>query len=539
MGAGDWEGGAGNEDCVNTLVACNGSHACCWWRAKDLRMSMDDGHPDHSWPRVGRRDVLRVGAAMGLGALAGGRVASARPQELKVERPASGPAKGRAKNVIFMVADGMSTGTLTLADMRIRRAQGRSSWWMGMWGKPGVRRAMARTHSLDSLVTDSAAGGSAWGSGAHIDNGCVNVMPDGKQLLPILVHARQEGKGTGVVTTARVTHATPASFYANSPRRDYEGMIGAQLLERGVDVALGGGAKFLPSSETVKHPEVQIVRTAAELRGAKQDGRLLGVFDSEHVPFVLDRNETIPGLVEMTKVALARLEKRAEGFVLQVEGGRVDHAAHNNDAGSLVREMVEFDETVGAVLEWIGGREDTLLVLTSDHGNANPGLTLYGEGGNKGFARLEQASKSFDWVGGQLHGIKGAPARVEKMAAAVKTASGYELTAADRKLLEECIQDQRVMPFAEANKWPSVLGAILADYYGVAFVSPNHTSDYVEVTAMGPGSEGIGAGSGGGGGCIDNVELHGVMVRAMGLGDGKLLPGMEELMPMPKAIKPD
>ena len=481
--------------------------------------------------------MLRAGAAMGasaalgLGALASGR--GTQPETAGARAP-----MGRARNVIFMVADGMSMGTLTLADMRVRRAQGRSSWWMGLWGRPGVRRTMARTHALDSLVTDSAAAGSAWGSGLHINNGSVNVMPDGKQLLPILVHARQAGKATGVVTTARITHATPASFYANSPRRDYEGMIGAQLLERAIDVALGGGAKFLPASETDKHPDVRIVRTAAELRAAGvagEKGRLVGVFDHGHVPFVLDRDGTIPGLVEMTRVALARLETKPEGFVLQVEGGRVDHAAHNNDAGSLVREMGEFDDAIGAVLEWMGkagGRDDTLLILTSDHGNANPGLTLYGEGGNAGFARLENVRKSFDWIDAQMHGFKSAAARVVKMAEAVKTASGYELTAGDRKLLEECVQDQRVMAFVEANKWTSVLGAILADHFGVAFASPNHTSDYVEVTAMGPGSERIG-------GVIDNVELHGVMVAAMGFGAGAMLPGMEEAMPMPKPIKPD
>lgn len=511
-------------------------------------MSHTDRHPDHVFPRINRRELLRAGAALGAAVGLGG-VAQARQSGVP-----SAPVRpgGRARNVIFMASDGMSTGTLTLADMAIRRwgagerggrgeRGGGSSVWVGLWGRPGVRRAMARTHALDSLVTDSAAGGSAWGCGSHINIGCINVMPDGRQLLPILVHARQHGKATGVVTTARVTHATPASFYANSPRRDYEGMIGAQLLERGIDVALGGGGKFIPESEIAKHAGVRVVRNAAELRGAGAEGRLVGLFDHGHVPFVLDRDESVPGLVEMTRVALSRLGSRPEGFVLQVEGGRVDHAAHNNDAASLVREQVEFDQAVGAVLEWIGTRDDTLLIVTSDHGNANPGLTLYGEGGDKGFARLEKATRSFDWIDAQALGTKGAgggggvggaAARAAKMAEAAGRASGYALTADDRRLLEECLQDHRTTGFREANHWPSVLGAILADHYGVAFASPNHTSDYVEVTAMGPGSEAVG-------GCIDNIELHGVMTAALGLGEGKLLPGMEEPMPLAKPIKPD
>jgi alkaline phosphatase len=498
-------------------------------------MSMADTHPDHRPPHLNRREMLRAGAALGVAAGLGVGAASRIARAAATRWP--GVPAGRAKNVIFMVSDGMSTGTLSLADMMIRRQRsGRGSAWMGMWGREGVRRATARTHSLDSLVTDSAAGGSAWGCGVHINNGYVNVMPDGGQLLPILLHAKQAGKGTGVVTTARVTHATPASFYANSPRRDYEGMIGSQLLERGIDVALGGGRTYFPKSELDKHPEVQVVNHAAELRAARPEGRLLGIFDSGHVPFVLDRNETIPGLVEMSKVALARLEKNPDGFVLQIEGGRVDHAAHSNDAGSIVREQMEFDDAIAAVLEWTKGRDDTLVILTSDHGNANPGLTLYGESGNAGFARLEKAAKSFDWIDAQMSGIKPVKARVARMAESVLAATGRELTPGDQKLLEECMQDHRVMPFVEANHWPSVLGAILADHYGVSFVSPNHTADYVEVTATGPGSELIGIG---GGGLIDNIDLHGVIVAALGLGEGKLLPGMETPMPLVKAVKPD
>ncbi len=446
-----------------------------------------------------------------------------------------------------MVSDGMSTGTLSLADMMIRHTASGPAWanwsggsaWMSLWGREGVRRATARTHALDSLVTDSAAGGSAWGCGQHINNGCINVLPDGRQLMPILIHAKQAGKATGVVTTARITHATPASFYANSPRRDYEGMIGSQLLERGIDIALGGGRTYFPKTETAKHPDVQFVNNATELRAAKPDGRLFGLFASGHVPYVLDRDATRPGLVEMSKVALARLEKNSNGFVLQIEGGRVDHAAHNNDAASLVREQVEFDQAIAAVLEWMKERNDTLLIITTDHANANPGLTLYGSDGNKGFANLASAKKSFDWIDAQMSGIKPPKDRVARMVRAVLEATGHELTPGDQRLLEETMQDHRVMPFIETNKWTSVLGAILANRFGVAFISGNHSADYVEVTATGPGSELIGGSNGEGGGVIDNIQLHGVMTTALALSDAKPLPGMEEPMLLGKPIAPD
>lgn len=510
-------------------------------------MSLSDGHPDHHWPRpdtrFGRRDLLRASA--------GAAAALALPSALRAQPHAPPPATpspaarpggaGRAKNIIFMVSDGMSIGTLTLADVYTRRKHNRPSHWVNLWSRPGVRRALARTHALDSLVTDSAAGGSAWGCGVHIHNGRINVKPDGSQLLPIQMHARQIGKAAGVVATARITHATPASFYANAPRRDMEAMIGTQLLERGVDVALGGGAKFFPKSETDKHPDVQIVRNAAELRAAKPHGRLVGLFHDSHIPFVLDRDGTVPGLVEMTRVALARLETKPEGFILQIEGARIDHAAHNNDAASLLREQVEFDDAIGAVLDWawggwgVGGRDDTLIVVTTDHGNANPGMTLYGEAGARGLDRIEQATKSFDWLSDQVGAIKAPKEWVAKMVESVKATRGIELSADEQRLLEKSIQSQRASPFKTANKWWSVLGGILADDLAVAFVSPNHTSDYVEVTAIGPGAEALDNL----GGCIDNIDLHAVMVGALALPEARLLPGMEDRFEMPKPIDPD
>jgi alkaline phosphatase len=498
-----------------------------------------DARPDHAFPgaSIDRRTLLKSTAAIAALASLDGLRQRTLARTRDDAAPAERPTTPRAKNVIFMVSDGMSTGTLTLADIWLRKHAGNPSRWASLWSQPGVRRATARTHSADSLVTDSAAGGCAWGAGVHIDNGCINVTRDGRQLMPILIRARQARKATGLVTTARITHATPASFFANVTRRDYEGMIAAQLLERGLDVALGGGARFFPESETSRHPEVHIVKTAPELRSAPKDGRLLGIFDSDHVPYVLDRDDSIPGLVEMTRTALARLENNPEGFVLQVEGGRIDHAAHNNDACSLIREQVEFDAAIGAVLEWVAAasrrRDETLIILTSDHGNANPGLTLYGEQAEAGFEFLAQGKKSFEWVAAQMQGAIAATDRRDKMAAAVKSAFGYDLAPDERELMADCLQDRRAMAFFEANKWTSVLGAILADRCGVAFVSPNHTSDYVEVTALGPGSESVAAG------VIDNIDLHGVMVEALALPEGKLLPDMQEPLRMPKPPKPD
>ncbi len=467
-----------------------------------------------------RRDFLRfgAGAAAGVAAVTGltlptsGRI---------VHRPGLTP--GRARNLIFMVADGMSFGTLTIADTMFRVHEGRASTWASLWERPGVSRTMQMTQCADAFVTDSAAAAAGWGCGFACNTGVLNITPDGKQHLPLLVHAKQNGRATGVVTTARITHATPAGFCVNVPHRDLEDAIAMQQLERGIDLLLGGGAKHFPPDLLAKHPEWNVVRTRAELAAAPGSRRLLGVFADAHVPHVLDRGPDIPSLEEMAMAALTRLDTAPDGFALQIEGGRVDHAAHDNDAASLVHEQMEFDRTLAAVLKWMGDRDDTLLIVTTDHGNANPGLTLYGKRGEQGLERLMGAKQSFEWIFSRMPKVKKDPDAVSKIGELVEKASGVTLDAEAMDLFVSVLKSGRVSPFRDANSATSVLGGVLASTYGVAFASPNHTSDMVELTALGPGSSLMKP-------TMRNRDIWGVIVEAMGFAPGQPLEGMERLI---------
>lgn len=474
------------------------------------------------------RDTTLTAAALGLA----GSLPAAQHPARPLPRDADGPL---AKNLIFMVSDGMSTGTLTLADMMSGHKHNRPTNWVTLWSRPGVRRAMATTYSADSWVTDSAAAGSAWGCGVHINNGSINITPTGQQRVPLLVQARQSGKAIALVTTARVTHATPASFIANAPNRDMEKAIAQQTLAREVDVVLGGGAHYFSDALLAEHKGVTVVRDRGALAGGGASATgptLLGLFHDQHVPYVLDRTDAIPSLADMTNAALVRVRSRKEGFVMQVEGGRVDHAAHNNDAASLIAEQLDFDAAIGAVLEFVRDRNDTLVIITTDHGNANPGLTLYGDPGRKAFDRLALAKHSFDWIEGQFAAASKAGNLTVRVAEIVEAATGVALDQKERELLTPMLSSHppRIMPFATANKWTSVLGALLADHFGVAFTSPNHTSDLVEVTALGPGSERLQP-------FIDNTDLHGLACGALALAEPTPLPGMDQVIspvPAPK-----
>lgn len=466
-----------------------------------------------------RREFLATSTLAGLTALTPRSIA--RPVRPPGSR--SRPSQpGTARNVIFMVSDGMSTGTLTLAQMARLQREGRPSHWVSLWNRPGVRRATATTFAADSLVTDSAAGSTAWSIGQPVNNGAISIMPDGRAPVPILPHAAQSGKATGLVTTTRITHATPAGFIANVPVREMEGEIARQMLGRAVDVALGGGARFFPEALLRDHGRYTVVRTAAELDAAPAQGRLLGLFSDSHMPFELDRPATLPTLRRMTRAALERLAPAPEGFILQVEGGRIDHAAHSNDAGALLADQLAFDDAIEEVLAFADGRDDTLVIITTDHGNANPGFTHYRERGTAAFEALLAVRGSFEAVEARFAPIpRDDPGALPALRQIIRDVIGVGLSDAEADLLRRALDRERVALFSASNHPMTVLGGLLTNHLGVGFASGNHTADAVEVTAFGPGSEHLSP-------FIANTDLHGLMVRALALPPARPIPGQAE-----------
>src|SRR5690606_27679297 len=145
---------------------------------------------------------------------------------------------------IFLVSDGMSIGTLNMADMYLKRKYGTPSNWIDLYKNNRVTRALMETASANSIVTDSSAGSSAWGCGVRVNNGSLNVDPLGEPHLPIWQKFKKVGKMAGVVTTVPVTHATPAGFCVTSKSRNSQEDIASQYLELQLDVMLGGGNQY-------------------------------------------------------------------------------------------------------------------------------------------------------------------------------------------------------------------------------------------------------------------------------------------------------
>lgn len=430
------------------------------------------------------------------------------------------PKKGKqAKNIIFMVSDGMSTGTLNMADMFLQRKEGRRSHWLKLYDEQKIARALMDTASASSMVTDSAAGSSSWGGGVRVPNGSLNVNADGSFNKPILQKFKNAGKSVGCVTTVPITHATPAGFCVNNNKRGDMDEIAEQYLSLRFDVMMGGGKDNFTADKRKDKKDVlehfrknnyTVVTSRPELMNLSlSEAPLLGTFYDGGLPYSLDRiqdktlNETIPTLAEMTQKAIERLNNNKNGFVLQVESGKVDWAAHANDTAALLYEQIAFDDAIKVAIDFAEKDGNTLVIITTDHGNANPGL-FYGSKANKNFDSIQQYKHTNDWI---LNGID-KNFSVKQVVERIEYAQGVVLKNEEAEILlkhynqldESGVYNPRKLPF-------KYLAQIQELHTSVGWGSMDHSADYVELAMYGPGSELLKP-------FVKNIELHSLMLEA-------------------------
>lgn len=339
------------------------------------------------------------------------------------------PIRHRAKNVILIVGDGMGVSTVTGA--RILEGQ--------MAGKPGEENrlsfetmpylALSKTYSWDQQTSDSAPTMTAMVTGYktresmlsvnHLTmrNDCSAANVSANRVKTLLEKAAENGKATGVISTARLTHATPAATYAHTPMRDWEADsnqpancgvkdIARQLLEvspkvrKSLAVAMGGGRTyFLPK---VKNGANFFDPEYPTMQGRRNDGRdltqewvgtrgvgaqyvwnraqfdavdpattpfLLGLFEPSHMQYEADRAQDTagePSLTEMTDKAIRMLSRQPNGYFLHIEAGRIDHGHHAGNAKRALLDTIELSRAVKRAME-LTSEQDTLIIVTADH----------------------------------------------------------------------------------------------------------------------------------------------------------------------------
>ena len=401
-----------------------------------------------------------------------------------------------------MVSDGMSPGVFTMAqNLSLLTRRSDTAWW-NLYQDPKSARGLMDTASADSLVTDSAAASSAWGGGKRVNNRSINMAPDGSRNTPIaaLLKAKNPANLVGLVTTATVTHATPAGFVANSPDRDLEHQIAPQYLNR-VDIILGGGRKFFDSSLREDSRDLEgefagagydVIHNREQLLASKKP-RLLGTFSNSHIPFTIDRDQdpelrkSVPTLEEMSVAALSRFMDSGQRFLLQIEGARVDHAAHLNDAVGMLHDQLAFDDTLGRVLQMTSDHPDILVIATSDHGNGNPGLNGVGKNYtncNACFRSLSEGKASVERIFERWQqDTRKSPGTMKKL---VSESLGFAMSEAEAEAVVAAQQPGKVGEWNHLlDNPPGILGQIAGNHSGVTWTSVNHTSDPTIVSARG------------------------------------------------------
>jgi alkaline phosphatase len=325
------------------------------------------------------------------------------------------------RNLIFMVSDGMGPTSLALT-----RSFRQFEFELPIDDTLVLDRHIigtSRTRSSSSLITDSAAGATAFSCSHKSYNGAISVLPDHSPCGTVLEAAKQAGYTTGLVVTTRITDATPACFASHANQRAYEDLIaeqeiGEHPLGRVVDLIMGGGrCHFLANSTegSCRADDRDLVQKARdngfhyidsrEQFDGLDNGRtvvlpLLGLFAEKDIPFEIDRrhvNDVYPSLEEMTITALTALSEATKdsdkGFFVMIEGSRIDHAGHGNDPAAQVQEVIAYDKAFAAVLKFLE-RDTTpgVVVSTSDH-----------ETGGLAVARqLHKAYPEYRWLPGVL-----------------------------------------------------------------------------------------------------------------------------------------
>ncbi|MDF2177790.1 alkaline phosphatase [Aliiglaciecola sp. CAU 1673] len=475
---------------------------------------------------------------------------------------------GKVKNLILMIGDGMGPQQVGLLEEYARRAphsryQG-SATAISTFASAGIT-GFSLHGPYDALVVDSACSATQLATGLPSRSEMIGLDAEGNPAKTLLERAKAMGKSTGLVSDTRMTHATPAAFIAHQAHRSMENEIAEQMvMSNQADVLMSGGVGyFLPADAAQRHdPILQRIRNAGISTKSKRDdnkhllqeaenlgyqfafnrdelisnspNKLIGLFASSAMQDGItyhgrDANINEPSLRDMTVKALEILSRDPNGFFLMIEGGQIDWAGHNNDAGMMLHEMLKFDEAIQAVYDWVRYRNDTLVVITADHETGGfgfsysrkdvaPPSTLPGSAfEDKAFYpnfnfgdlsvldKLYAQKKNFYGIWREAHGSNDFPT-VESLMQAVNANTEFPINEADAKRVLEREANEyqidghktlsgdafpKVYDFKEFYVYgddvhQNLIGRVQGKYQNIVWSTGTHTHTPVPVIAWGP-----------------------------------------------------
>ncbi len=273
----------------------------------------------------------------------------------------------KAKNIILLIGDGMGLTQI-------------SAGMYNNGNKISLERfpivGLHKSYSSDNLITDSAAGATAFACGVKTYNGAIGVNSDTIAVQTILEEASLKKLKTGLIATSTIVHATPASFIShNKYRKNYE-EIAADYVNTPIDILIGGGKKYFDRRESDRRDLSQEFRNAGYMVEDYFNKDIIQIdppigkkliyytADNDPVPASQGRDYLLPA----TKLSLDHLQRQNEnGFFIMIEGSQIDWGGHANDGDYVLTEMAEYDQVIHQVLDWAEQDGETLVVVTADH----------------------------------------------------------------------------------------------------------------------------------------------------------------------------
>ncbi|MBQ8998140.1 MAG: alkaline phosphatase [Clostridium sp.] len=422
--------------------------------------------------------------------------------------------RGKAKNVIMLIADGMSTEAITLA----RHTKGDSL------AMDEISVGSVITSWANGPITDSAPGGTVYAAGEKTNNKYIGTSVNDTPMASILEGAESVGKATGIIATSEITHATPGDFTAHTNNRKYYNQILQQQINQDMEVVLGGGfnkpsgfssevsteefeSYYEEQVNNIKEEGFDFITTRDQLTSYNGD-KLWGSFADADLKYDFDRqsdNDNVqPSLAEMTNKAIEVLNKDEDGFFLMVEGSKVDWAAHANNTVGIVSDILAFDEAVKEAIEFAKADGNTVVVVTTDHGNS--GITIGSSYYNENIESYDKATYE-----NTTDLLKNATITEERFNEIVSGKSNDEIKALAKKYYGIDLNDEELaIVKGEQGEGRQVgIRVVIARRVGIGYTTGGHTGEQIYLGVYAPSDvellEGV----------VDNTEVNKYMQRVL------------------------
>ncbi len=405
-------------------------------------------------------------------------------------------ANNSPKYIFFFIGDGMGLNIVNATEAYLAEKAGKiENSKLAFSQLPHL--GLATTHCLTRYITDSAAAGTALATGQKTTTGTIGMNGDHtKNLESIAFEMKRRGKAIGIISSVSIDHATPASFYANQPKRGMANKIAHDAIEAGFDLYAGSGflkptskkgnvydeftkngyTRIMGKSELSKvtNPNTKYIIT-------KRDGLAADCLDLR-----IDRTEDSMTLPQLVKTSIPYLEMRGDkkGFFIMVEGGMIDWAAHNNDGAAAIGEVIDLDESFKVALEFYRQHpKETLIVVTADHETGGFGLGTNTMGYDTNIKLIDIQNSSLDVIKSKINDCKGdwnavSAVLVEELGFGTK----FNPTPKQMDKLKSLNTNKPKKVAKEAM-------SIINENSGLGWTTGQHTGSPVPVFAIGVGAE--------------------------------------------------